>query len=78
MFPVAVGVALTVDPVEELNPPEAPVVHVYVLAPLPVNVNELPKHKVLEDVIEGTGNGFTKTCVVAVVAHPCPSVAVTV
>jgi hypothetical protein len=59
IFPDAVGVALTVEPVVANKPPEAPADQVYVLAPLPVKVKELPKHNEFVEAIVNVGTEFT-------------------
>ena len=70
------GLAITVDPDVVFNPADGD--HSYELAPLPVNVAELPEH--IETLGEAVtvGNGLTVTVTVAVLVYPFASVPVTV
>ena len=56
-----------------------PGIQVYVLAPLPVNVAELPLQIVEEDAVAPTtGIAFTLILILAVALHPFADVPVTV
>jgi hypothetical protein len=58
------GVTTTVAPVKD------PGIHVYVEAPLPVRVKDVPAHTVEEDAEAFTvGLGFTNSCTVLVLAQ---------
>src|SRR5438445_202891 len=72
---VTVGLAVTGLPLELLKP--VPGVHVYVAAPLAVNVVEAPLQ--INPLLTVTvGKGFTTTVVVAKFAQPFPSTPPTV
>ena len=72
-----VGLAVTVEPVLELNPFEG--VQLYVLAPVAINVAVLPGHSCTD---EGdtltTGSGLTITGTIVVPVQPLTSVPLTV
>ena len=70
---VAAGFAVTVAPVVALNPVAGD--HVYVAAPLAVNVPGIPGQIVVEGTVT-TGNGFTVTVTVIVLTQPAALVPV--
>lgn len=70
---VAVGFTVTEVPLRD------PGIQVYVLAPEPVRVVELPEQTVVEDAeADTTGLLLTVTVTVVVLLHPGPSLPVTV
>jgi hypothetical protein len=72
---VITGLAVTAEPLVELNP--VPGDHVYVFAPVTVNVVELPTQMVADAAVK-VGNGFTVTVDVAVFTQLLISVPVIV
>ena len=70
------GLAVTLEPVDELRSVDGD--QVYVLAPPAVSVTEPPLHTAAGVVTVTTGSGLIVTVTCAVAVHPLASVPVTV